>query len=433
MAQDLGNSLFQITGITDGRFTIVPQAATDLAEGQVDVGIWTLNQLKVKFEEAANYSLNSLAFVAQDVNPYVGLDHQVLYDGKFDIWTHQSALAPTDFETDWTQNANAVIGTNTDSFDASGGIVGIRQATKIVPRVYSVMQATLKNPNTILHNLYASKTPTSPIVFGVNAQNGFYNYVENGVSHAVVDATGQIAASADDNVSIQKVGASLAIYLTDAAGDPIGSGDPINSQPGLYFYENVFTKTQNNQILHWSIIVEDGGGVSNVQTTSISNHYAGLTTAVQDDIVEAILAFRYLNGGTDTINNPTLSTYMGFSGDTDPFYYEGSPAKLRAGEPPQGLSENAGVVVTIDGLGKLDSHDGSAFSRSMSNMLYVLNTPDVLGQLLQLDIAAPFYLNMNNKFPINVNELRIRFLAVAGGSVLKFVGKPSLTILVDSA
>jgi hypothetical protein len=433
MAQDLGNSLFEITGVTDGRFTIVPQAATDLAEAQVDVGIWTLNQLKVKFEEAANYSLTSLAYIAQDTDAYIGLDHQVIYDDRFNIWTHQSGLAATDFETDWTQSPNAVIGGNTDEFDASGGVVGIRQATKIVPRVYSRMQATLKNPDTVLHSLYAAKTVSSPIVFGVNAQNGFYNYVENGISHAVVDATGQIPASAGDKVTIDKVGASLAIYLADAGGNPIGSGDPINSQPGLYFYENVFSKTQNNQILHWSIIVEDGGGVSAVQTTSISNHYAGLTTAVQDDIVEAILAFRYLNGGTDTINNPTLSTYMGFSGDTDPFYYEGSPAKLRAQEPPQGLSENAGVIVAIDGLGKLDSHDGSSFSRSMSNMLYVLNTPDILGQLLQLDVAAPFYLNMNNKFPLNVNELRIRFLAFAGGNVLKFIGKPSLTILIDSA
>jgi hypothetical protein len=124
---------------------------------------------------------------------------------------------------------------------------------------------------------------------------------------------------------------------------------------------------------------------------------------------------------------------MGFSGDTNAIYYEGLPAKLRAPEPPQGLSENTGVVVSVDGLGKLDSHDGSAFSRSMSNMIYVLNTPDALGQLLQIDVAAPIYLNMNNKFPLNINELRVRFLAFAGGTVLKFIGKPSLTILIDSA
>ena len=434
MAQDLGNSLFEITGITDGRFTIAPQAATanDIAEAQVDSGVWTLNQMRVKFEEAANYSVNSLEFFTQDLSSYAGLDHQVLYDDKFSIWTHQSALGATDFETDWTQSANAVIGSVLkNQFEASGGIVGIRQATKIVPRVSATLSATLDNADAIFYELYAAKSALDTITFGVAAKNGFYEYIVNGAAKPVVDVSGAIVASAGDKIILKKVGGSLAIYINDSAGDPVGAGDPVNLNPGLYYYRDVFTKNQNNEILHWSMIVEDGGTISDVKTTSISNHYAGLTTAVQDDLVEAFLAFSY-DVGT-IINNPILSTYMGWSGDTNALLYDGAPAKLRAPEPPQGISENAGVVVVIDGLGKLDSHDGSGFSKSMSNILYVLNTPDVLGQLLKLDVAAPFYLNMNNKFPININELRIRFLAFAGGTVLKFISKPSVTVLIDSA
>jgi hypothetical protein len=434
MAQDLGNSLFEITGSTDGRFTIAPQAIPVLyvAEAQLDVGVWTLSQLRVKFEEAANFSLSSVDVDSAVATIYQGLDHQIIYDDKFNILTHQSSLEYTNFQTEWTQDVNATLINSPlyDGFDASGGIVGIRQATKIVPRVYSTLQATLKNPDTILHSIYAAKTATSSATFGVNAQNGTYNYVENGISHGIVDDNGLVPASSGDKVTISKYGGSLLILLEDSYGAPIGTG--FNAGPGEYLYENVFNKTQNNEILHWSIIVENGGGVSDVETTSISNHYSGLATSVDDYPVQAFIGF-YYQSGFDVIDNPTLSTYMGFSGDTNIILYEGLPAKLRAPEQPQGLSENAGVVVAIDGLGKLDSHDGSAFSRSMSNMIYVLNTPDTLGQLLQLDVAAPFYLNMNNKFPINVNELRIRFLAFAGGSVLKFIGKPSLTILIDSS
>jgi hypothetical protein len=293
------------------------------------------------------------------------------------------------------------------------------------------MSATLENADTVRYELYAAKNDVGTVALGLIADSGLYSYTVNGVTKSVADASGQIVASAGDQVKIERVGGSLVIILLNSVGAPIGGGDPINQNPGYYYYRNVFTKNGNNKILRWSLLVEDGGTISDVKTTSIFNHYAGLSTAVEDDIVSAVLEFAF-DVGTTLITNTTLSTYMGFSGDTTPIAYDGSPAKLTAPEPPQGLSENAGVIVAIDGLGKLDSHDGSSFSRSMSNMLYVLNTPDVLGQLLQIDVAAPFYLNMDNKFPINVNELRVRFLTVAGGTVLKFIAKPSLTILIDS-
>jgi hypothetical protein len=115
--------------------------------------------------------------------------------------------------------------------------------------------------------------------------------------------------------------------------------------------------------------------------------------------------------------------------------YKGNPAHLQAREELLGLASYPGILITVDGLGPLESFDGSIDSRSQSNIVYVINDLSVVtSNQLQLDIPAPFYLNLKNSAPININELRAQFLPSSGSvtnKAISFSGKPSLTLLID--
>jgi hypothetical protein len=131
-----------------------------------------------------------------------------------------------------------------------------------------------------------------------------------------------------------------------------------------------------------------------------------------------------------------LAIYLGFglSGGSL-ITYSGNPAKVSGRAPLTGLPSYPGILVTIDGLGPLQSYDGAGASKAPDNILYVLNDLSVVsGNQLQLDIPAPFFLDINNANPININELRARFLPATGqkqNPSLSFSGNPSITLLID--
>jgi hypothetical protein len=100
----------------------------------------------------------------------------------------------------------------------------------------------------------------------------------------------------------------------------------------------------------------------------------------------------------------------------------------------EGIASYPGILVVIDGLGPLQSYDGAGTSKAPDNILYVLNDLAMANNTLRLDIPAPFYLDMNNSSPLNVNELRVRFLPATGqkqNPALSFSGNPSVTLLID--
>jgi hypothetical protein len=447
MEKDLGNTVFPFTGVKDNKFEVwnsnVSTAGPNnfIATATVEVGIYNVFQLATKVEEACNYCLNSLDLTNR-VTGYQGVDYQILYNEKMKIVTHQSAFQQTVFTPqdpeDWTQSPfqDFTGGDVKTGFNASGGHVAVRQQGSVVPRVWSTIKAALTAPDTIYHNIYAAETETSEVLFGVNATGGKYFARISNTSYPISDVSGQILAAAGDIITLTNYGGDIRVYIENSAGAAKGAGSGLpNNTAGYYFFLNKISQQENNTVTHWSIAVDDGGGVSNVQTTSIRNHLSteGLSLhSLKDNPINAFIQFTFIGDITSVeVNNYTLATYMGFNGIQTQIAYSGTPAILTAPEVPQGVSENPGVLITLDGLGSLDSHDGANESRSQSNILYVLNTPDVLGQSLQLDVAAPFYLDLNNKYPVNVNELRCRFLPFAGGkTALKFQGKPSVAILI---
>jgi len=132
-----------------------------------------------------------------------------------------------------------------------------------------------------------------------------------------------------------------------------------------------------------------------------------------------------------------LATFAGFGMNGSSIIpYKGRPAHLEARETLVGLAAYPGLLISVDGLpGLLESFDGSKDSRSQSNVVYVVNDLSVVtSNQLQLDIPAPFYLNLKNSAPVNINELRARFLPSAGSltnKAITFSGKPTLTLLID--
>jgi hypothetical protein len=101
----------------------------------------------------------------------------------------------------------------------------------------------------------------------------------------------------------------------------------------------------------------------------------------------------------------------------------------------KGLPQYPGILVVVDGLGAFQSFDGASTSRSQDNIIYVLHDLSVVNaNIIQLDVPAPFYLDINNSNPINVNELRVRLLPASGqenNPVLTFTGKPCVTLLIE--
>lgn len=134
--------------------------------------------------------------------------------------------------------------------------------------------------------------------------------------------------------------------------------------------------------------------------------------------------------------NNLLATYCGFALiGTSQIPFNGNPAVIKGRDQMLGVAVYPSILVAVDGLGPLQSYDGSSDSKSQDNIVYCINDLTVIkSNQLQLDVPNYFSLNINNNAAINVSELRARFLPSAGSAsnrALTFSGKPSLSLLIE--
>jgi hypothetical protein len=286
--------------------------------------------------------------------------------------------------------------------------------------VANIFSATLTNPNSVNMEIEAiSLGFTEKVRWGLEVSGGQYRSIINDVSASL-----SVAAQAGDEVILNTYAGNFSIQIDSSVGtNKYLSIDSGAISPELY---------DARRRIVWHIGLGNGGGMTDCRSTTLYDAPSTDKTDYKDEEVEMGLQFTNAAGGT----NSTLAKFLGFgtAGNTI-IKYGGYPATLESRDNVSGFSSYPGILVTLDGLGPFESFDGAATSRAPDNILYVLNDLKTISvNTLQLDIPAPFYLNLNNANPVNVNELRVRFLPAAGQTsnpVLSFSGKPSITLLID--
>lgn len=437
MADDLGNNLFQIIGNGDGQYLIGVDG--EVATATVTPGVYDNNQFTQAMQQAANFSGAAID------DKLVGVDHR--FSLTDNILTIDTAYGPytagnANFNY-WTviYGVPSVPGTGTNSLDNTKA--GNGTASLILDDVITRVHAQSIWGLTVVAGLdihvNARHLVSDEAVYGFKTTGSVYNRTINNISAEILDSTGAtIAVANGDSVFIETYGGNLRFSITDAAGDGKGSG--FGTTPpvaGQYFYQNVISRIVNNETLHWTLLMEEGTKIENCGYSCLSNYAKPYSTdaAIKDSPVSAVLQFVTSDDPTEAVSNPTLATYAGFGGIFSAIPYEGNPASLRAPEPMLGLANNGAILVTLDGIGRLQSFDGASQSKSAENIVYVLNSTATLGQYLQIDMQKILYLDLDNEREVNVNQLRVRMLSVAGyqgeNRVLKFLGSPSFTFVID--
>jgi hypothetical protein len=426
MADDLGNSVFEIKGDGDGQFFIsIPTVgATIVSNATVSAGTYDKNTFALALEAAANAS-----GLATDDSTIRGLDHRcTLSDNTLTITSLLSVASgsPGDFNKWYNKEQINISETNDNAFNTTGkvgnaSIILFEQ----IPRVHTFSQwklATILNVNVTIS---ARASLSSAATYGVKTVGNIYQKIFSNNDTNIVDSTGATIATADgDIIKMEVYGGTVVIRIEDDAG--VGKGAGNNGVAGEYLYTNAISKAENNLKLYWSMLVAPGAVVEEVL----------YQTLAADTNITALCGLKFVTS-TATVPNSKLATYCGFGGQLSLISYEGNPAILKAPEPLLGLNSFGSILITLDGIGKIASFDGSALSKSADNIIFVLNSPATYGQYVQVDVANIFYLDLDNSTDLNVNQLRVRFLSGAGYQskerVLKFLDNPSVSILIDDA
>ncbi len=430
MSEDLGNNLFEIQGTGDGEYEIGVDG--EVANAIVSTGVYDINEFSRAMQQAANFT------GAPDDDLLKGLDHKFTVTNN--TLTIDTASSPyvagnADF-TKWrVLFGEPDVGTNVNTLDNDGAGTASLILDDVIARVHSESSWTLTTQEGYDIHINARRTESSAVTYGFNNLSNIYSKTLNGVTTSIVDSTAATITPADgDTVFIETYGGNVRYFITDSTGT--GKGTGFGSLPlvaGEYIYKNVISKAANNEILHWTLLLEQGALISNCGYSTISNFATpySIDPLLKDSNVSAVIQFVDKAGD----DNPTLATYSGFGGIFSVIEYFGNPASLRAPEPMLGLANQGAVLITLDGVGKLASFDGSQESKSAANIVYVLNSAGAFGQYIQVDVASLIYLDLQNSAELNVNQLRARFLSGAGYQtgerVLKFLGTPSLTFIID--
>jgi hypothetical protein len=396
--------------------------ADALLTATITTGSYAANALVDEFAIAANYS-----GTAESAS---GVHHIAkLVNNKLDLTTHNGVLDDADFNTTVTPEEDlwivevGTLSTETATAITASGAVEMHTSYlySAIPMVHNVFEATLTNPNT--KNMAILAYPidwqfTDPL-WGVEVSGGTYYKVIDGVVSTLTTS-----AAAGDKIVMETFGGTYKLVIRSSA----------DAVKRTEIQENAIARIHYNgrrQIM-WQINLDDLGAMTSCKCNILTDAPVGNKHSLQDDHISAGLQFTTLGGGT----NGELARFLGFSGvGTSVVTYAGNPAHLEGRDNVSGFASYPGILVTLDGLGPFESFDGAATSRAPDNILYVLNDlKTISANTLQLDIPAPFYLNLNNANPVNVNELRVRFLPAAGQTsnpVLSFSGKPSITLLID--
>jgi hypothetical protein len=427
MADDLGNSVFQINGDGDGEFFIsIPTAGADIvSNATVSAGTYDKNTFALALEAGANAS-----GLATDDSTIWGLDHKCsLLDNTLTITSALSVAAFTDGDFNvWEQFGSPIniSGTNDNAFDTTGNVGNSSIILEDqIPRVHNYSQWKLATQEGVAITIAARASINSATTYGIKTETNIYKKIFSNVVSNIVDSTNATVATEDgDTVKMEVYAGTVLITIEDAAGDGKGAGNA--GTPGEYLYTNAISKAENNLKLYWTMLVAPDAVIEDVQYQTLADN----TNKT------ALCGLKFVTSNKD-IPNAKLASFCGFGGQLSLISYEGNPAILKAPEPLLGLNAFGSILVTLDGVGKIASFDGSALSKSADNILYVLNTPASYGQYIQVDVANIFYLDLDNSVDLNVNQLRVRFLSGAGYQskerVLKFLGNPSVSILIDDS
>lgn len=371
-------------------------------------GAYYAHGLVDEFAKAGNYA-------GTDTSGYnLGLHHTTeIIDNRFVLKTHKANLEAPGFNVD--NRWDTLVGSGTLTVNSvAGGASGITIASDLnqsaIPMVHNRFKFTVPTA--------AGKIEVGTQGWGIDISGGVYwkqltsSYTTTGVSWA-----------AGDVVQMDTYAGGYHLKIDSSAGVNKLTANDLLAIPRAYYGKQLI----NNR---WLIDVAASSSITNCSCTTLYN--LPDNDKLQDTEITAELRFKDTNDQT----NMVLAIYMGFglSGGS-PLIYSGNPAILGGRAEMTGIANYPGILVTIDGLGPFQSYDGAAQSKSPDNILYVLNDLSVInGNNLQLDIPAPFYLDLNNPHPLNVNELRARFLPASGqytNPVLTFSGKPSLTLLIE--
>lgn len=373
----------------------------------VTSGSYYAHGLANEFATAGNYA-------GTDGSGYnLGLHHtSEIIDNRFVLKTHKANLEAPGFNNDVRWDTLVGSGTLTAN-SIVGGTNGITMTSDLnqsaIPMVHNRFKFTVAT---------AGDIQVGTGGWGIDISGGVYwkqltsSYTSTGVSWA-----------AGDVVQMDTYAGGYYLKIDSSAGVNKYNAPDLLAIPRSYYSKQLI----NNR---WLIDLAATASITNCTCTTLYN--LPDNDKLQDTEITAELKFKDTNDQT----NMVLAIFMGFglSGGS-PIIYSGNPATLGGRAEMTGIANYPGILVTIDGLGPLQSFDGAAQSKSQDNIVYVLNDLSIInGNNLQLDIPAPFYLDLNNANPINVNELRARFLPASGqfaNPALSFSGKPSLTLLID--
>ena len=382
-------------------------AVTAPLTSSLTTGAYYAHGLADEFAVAGNYAGTG----ATDDN--LGLHHtSEIIENRFVLKTHKANLESPGFNdvTRWdtlfgsgTLTANSVIG------GTNGIVMSTDLNQSMIPMVHNRFKFTVAT---------AGKIQVGTEGWGVDVSGGVY-FKQLALSRT---STG-VSWQAGDVVQMDTYAGGYHLKIDSSGGVNKLTVDNLLAIPRSYY-----GKQQNNN--KWLIDIATSASITNCTCTTLYN--VPENNRLQDTEVTAELRFKDSNNQTNMI----LAIFMGFglSGGS-PIIYSGNPATLGGRAEMTGIANYPGILVTIDGLAPLQSFDGASQSKSQDNILYVLNDLSVInGNNLQLDIPAPFFLDLNNANPVNINELRARFLPASGqfaNPALSFSGKPSLTLLID--
>lgn len=422
LADDLANEKFVISGTT-GQFNI--GLTGTLANAVLPNGEYTAGSFVDAFETAANYTGTNVNRTA-----LLGVHHEIdLVDGKLSINTYKGELADADLDQDiWFTEGLAPASVSATAFTATATLAS---ATALlnngsrVPLVSSKITATFVNADTVDMGIGAcSYEDVTKVYWGLrvvqDGTNRQYQYgVLNSSGTTVWTDIGTVYAQANDVVTLQRFGEYVRIDIIRAGG----AGALVNN------IQNGITREQadtSKDLIVWFVGAATGGSMATVQCTQIEGtnppQMNGLNTSIN-----AGLQFITTAGAFNSI----LALYCGFVAERNIIAYKGDPAHVASRAPILGLPAYPGILITIDGLGLLKSHDGASTAKSPANIVYSVNELQNLTQYLQLDVPEPLYLDVGNPHPINVNELRVRLYEAGGYNPLTFIGNPSFSFIID--
>jgi len=399
-----------------------------LYTAEIAAGSYSAGQFVEEFGTAANYA-------ASDFSASF-LQHQTsVVNNKLLLETHQAFNRVPNFDdsTYWSVWDGDISASTTRSVTAGASGVSLSMGSKpntSIPMFHNRFEATLVNCSggAFFNAAECELTSGTPFneFWGVQITNA--NLYRVLIPDPEGDGAGSFFSlgqnwAANDQLSFSTLGGRLVVRITDASGNLKASYDEQSKIPRVLYQPNAYG-------LDWNIQLEANGKIDNCLCTYLVNNPDQGT--VGDMPTSGLLQFV-----TPTnVHNTLLAVFAGFGMNGSAIIpYKGNPAKLQGRDDLLGLAAYPGILISVDGLGPLDSFDGSKDSRSQSNVVYVINDLSVVtSNQLQLDVPSPFFLSIKNSGTINVNELRARFLPSAGSltnTAIAFSGKPSLTLLID--